>query len=442
MASERSLASERIKALIRTPPSHQTVIRSSLHVAQRNCLGVTMHKILYIVNVDGSNERRLTSGSNASWSPDGERVVFLSDAQYPSFPTVEVINADGSGRRTVATGYIDRETPVWRPTANEIIFHGSNVSADGGGTVDERLGLWLVRPDASFDPILLHEYGVGDCRNWESFDWSPDGTSVLGICRTMPEPIFPSRDIFRFTLANESLVNLTRTFSTRIPDGGIDAHDETDSVLSPDGRSMLFVGQLNGGAYNDPAGGIIRAGPTAENQIVLASRGTTGASGPSWQPCIAGITTSCRTLPRTDCEDGVNNDFDAFTDYRSDALSDPGCDESRDESEFGSNQCDNGKDDDSDGEFDANDIDCEGQPYGLSESVTTPPPLTDCEDGVNNDFDALWDYRSDALADPGCVSSRDESELGSNRCDNGVDDDLDGKVDAEDIDCGGVNPTA
>lgn len=54
-----------------------------------------------------------------------------------------------------------------------------------------------------------------------------------------------------------------------------------------------------------------------------------------------------------------------------------------------------------------------------------------CSDGIDNDGDFLVDYS----ADPGCADGNDMSELGSNECDNGLDDDGDGDVDLTDVAC-------
>jgi cysteine-rich repeat protein len=59
---------------------------------------------------------------------------------------------------------------------------------------------------------------------------------------------------------------------------------------------------------------------------------------------------------------------------------------------------------------------CEGNP-----SVCSPP---ECQNGVDDDGDGRLD-----LADPGCVDEVDPSELGDAECDDGLDNDGDGDVD-------------
>ena len=50
---------------------------------------------IYIVNADGSNEYFLANGSNPIWSPDGERIYFIS--RQDNRQEIYVINTDGTG---------------------------------------------------------------------------------------------------------------------------------------------------------------------------------------------------------------------------------------------------------------------------------------------------------------------------------------------------------
>jgi glutamine amidotransferase-like uncharacterized protein len=114
------------------------------------------------------------------------------------------------------------------------------------------------------------------------------------------------------------------------------------------------------------------------------------------------------------CDDGIDNDGDGLVD-----LADPGCDSVQDNSELGDNECDDGIDNDGDGSVDTADSGClsvSGEDEsncgdGVCEGGETPLtcsadcPLTQCNDGIDNDADDLID-----LADPGCSSSMDDDE--------------------------------
>ena len=50
-----------------------------------------------------------------------------------------------------------------------------------------------------------------------------------------------------------------------------------------------------------------------------------------------------------------------------------------------------------------------------------------CDDGIDNDTDGRTDYNIDpAVGDPGCANASDTNERGRTPCDNGNDDDGDG----------------
>ncbi|MFA5026716.1 MAG: hypothetical protein WC713_02490, partial [Candidatus Methylomirabilota bacterium] len=86
-------------------------------------------------------------------------------------------------------------------------------------------------------------------------------------------------------------------------------------------------------------------------------------------------------------------------------------------------QCSDGIDNDQDGAADyPNDFSCSS----ATDNDETNPKAQ-CQDGIDNDGDGRTDYPSD----PGCSSKQDNSEKNSTgpQCDNGIDDDQDGKTD-------------
>ena len=70
---------------------------------------------VYIMNADGSRQRRLTRGaSQPRWSPDGQKIAFVS--QRDGDPDIYVMNPDGSGQRNLTRTAGNRESqPVWSP---------------------------------------------------------------------------------------------------------------------------------------------------------------------------------------------------------------------------------------------------------------------------------------------------------------------------------------
>ena len=80
---------------------------------------------LYVADLDGSNRQQLTHGNridmSASWSPDGQRIVFesfLYGEQYSDLWDLDifVVNADGTGLRNLTNSpLLDQGVPAWCP---------------------------------------------------------------------------------------------------------------------------------------------------------------------------------------------------------------------------------------------------------------------------------------------------------------------------------------
>lgn len=57
--------------------------------------------------------------------------------------------------------------------------------------------------------------------------------------------------------------------------------------------------------------------------------------------------------------------------------------------------------------------------------------VPECQNGLDDDCDGKTDHE-----DPGCENDADESELGSKKCDDGIDNDADGLIDFHPAACG------
>jgi len=104
---------------------------------------------LWLMNADGSNQHLLMPGASPddadqgapSWSPDGRELAFqalIGQSSGPGKTEVDVINIDGTQRRTIAS---NAYTPLWSPDGAEIAFTRSEdntsdllvMNADGSG---------------------------------------------------------------------------------------------------------------------------------------------------------------------------------------------------------------------------------------------------------------------------------------------------------------------
>jgi hypothetical protein len=135
-------------------------------------------------------------------------------------------------------------------------------------------------------------------------------------------------------------------------------------------------------------------------------------------PDDAGCPTATADLEGPECDDTLDNDGDGDIDYPDDA----GCPGPT--ADLEGTVCDDGIDNDGDGATDfPDDIDCL-DPFDENEF---PEPA--CKDSFDNDGDGLFDYPDD----PGCTGPTDLSEIAD--CQDGIDNDDDGKTDLEDPSC-------
>lgn len=124
---------------------------------------------LFVLKADGSDSRRVATGrvgGGVAWSPDGGQIVFGAPGGY--FAKLEIVNADGSGRRDVTSfppgGAVLDVDPAWSPTGR--IFFG-RLDKNGIGEIS------AVNPDGS-------DLGVVTAAGpLPRFSLSPDGKWLL-----------------------------------------------------------------------------------------------------------------------------------------------------------------------------------------------------------------------------------------------------------------------
>ena len=88
---------------------------------------------IYVINVDASGMRFVIEGTYPAWSPDGRSLVFSS---VRSDSEIDVVNLDGSARRSLFDGGHGSFGPKWSPDGQRIAF--------SIGTWRQRLVLWIV----------------------------------------------------------------------------------------------------------------------------------------------------------------------------------------------------------------------------------------------------------------------------------------------------------
>jgi hypothetical protein len=166
---------------------------------------------IYVMNVDGSNQTRLTTegAANPAWSPDRTQIAFTSFHDGFRKSNIYVMNADGSNEiRLTSKG---GENPAWSPDGTKIAFSGIMVmNADGSGQTRLTAGSSLDQ-----DPA-----------------WSPDGTKIA---------FTSDRDGYR----NIYVMNADGNNQTRLTFGS--QHYDNSPAWSPDGTKIAFASDRDGG---------------------------------------------------------------------------------------------------------------------------------------------------------------------------------------------------
>jgi formylglycine-generating enzyme len=125
-----------------------------------------------------------------------------------------------------------------------------------------------------------------------------------------------------------------------------------------------------------------------------------------------------------ECDDGADNDYDGDYD-----CNDTDCEWALDCYEnFTDGDCSDGADNDRDGLFDCDDPDCADDPSCAMED--------DCTDGADNDLDGLFDCDDpDCAEDAACIEYEGDD---AGECADEIDNDNDGLTDCDDPDCDGA----
>jgi Tol biopolymer transport system component len=84
---------------------------------------------IYVMNPDGSNQVELIGAEEGiaydqlTWSPDGRQIAVISDRSVRdgSFPTIYLVNIDGSGEKRLADIFVRGIIDWWSPTAITLI---------------------------------------------------------------------------------------------------------------------------------------------------------------------------------------------------------------------------------------------------------------------------------------------------------------------------------
>ena len=214
---------------------------------------------LWVMNADGSKNRFLVRGSNARWSPSGDRIVYTAQVE-PRGTQIFVRYMDAEGAVSQITRVEKSPSNIaWSPDGTRIGFQ-MNVDAknnwpikmprapegarwvetpriverldyrsDGTGFDDDAYRHLFVVPATGGTPRQLTD------GNWHhnGVEWTPDGKQILFTSNRVADAEYQWResDIYSVTLDTGTIKQLT---TRKGPDG--------NPQVSPDGKRVAYTG--------------------------------------------------------------------------------------------------------------------------------------------------------------------------------------------------------
>jgi Tol biopolymer transport system component len=195
-----------------------------------HCRDSCNHEI-YIMNVDGSGQTRLTNNAvsdyQPAWSPDGTRIAFASLRDNPPpenglcmlFCVYQIYIMDADGANQTRLTDLPGQRPAWSPDGTRIAF-----MAPAGGD-EGNWDIYIVDTDGA-NQIQLTDSPAYDGEP----AWSPDGTQIAFVSERDG-----SRDIY---VMDADGANQTRLTSHPKYDGA--------PAWSPDGAWIAFQSYRDG----------------------------------------------------------------------------------------------------------------------------------------------------------------------------------------------------
>ncbi len=234
---------------------------------------------IYLMNKDGSGLTNLTASftglpGSPAFSPDGSKMAFASIVG--GIFQIHVMNIDGTGITNLSNNFKNDNQPDWSPDGSKIVFYRW-----GTASTSE---IFVMNADGTNQTNLSNNALGIDQRP----SWSPDGTSIA-FNRNTGTSGDPTYDIFTMNPDGTGATNLTNTPGVW----------EIDPSWSPDGTKIAFHNV--GTAEDDPNIYVMNADGSAT--IQLTDHPLQDVE-PAWQPIPASGTVT-PTPTSTPCSPGT-----------------------------------------------------------------------------------------------------------------------------------------
>jgi hypothetical protein len=259
-----------------------------------------------VVNVDGTGDHQIVPAGpimSADWADDGPRVLYSTWVNGVG-SSVYTIDPDGHNQQEIVGLTIGFDHTL-SPDGTKIAYEGFIL-----GPTEGCYGL-VIADVVAPEPEMIYR---GDCPvDLAGLNWSPDGSRIVFASWIENDPQPPwwdcswnptITDVFVVDFDGTDLTNLTNT-------SGVSGRYETHPRFSPDGTQIAFSSSgpwecVNGSILPKSsvtnlrimnADGTGVTPPLTDFEVSFGAFGIYSAQGPAWQPCLAGVTTSCVVDP-------------------------------------------------------------------------------------------------------------------------------------------------